>query len=166
MLDLTRIQSIAQSYSVQELFAALVWQRRFNEFDGKEVITDLSCHPELWESFVFAKPLFAPDEHGLGFNGLLDTLFALANYRPVPETSTIVFVAYPADTLYILTENRDTTVSQLLDLGKKWRADEVYIGDSNHEEYGWKLKHRLWGKPEDPELGRDRDAVVISYWWD
>lgn len=76
MLDLARIQSIAQSYSVQELFAVLVWQRRFNEFDGKEVIA------------------------------------------------------------------------------------------SNHEEYGWKLKHRLWRSSEDRESGRDRDAVVISYWWD
>lgn len=33
MLDLAKIQSIAQSYSPQELFAALVWQRQFNEFD-------------------------------------------------------------------------------------------------------------------------------------
>ncbi len=38
MLDLGKIQSIAKSYSPQELFAALVWQRRFNEFDGEEVI--------------------------------------------------------------------------------------------------------------------------------
>jgi hypothetical protein len=27
---------IAQSYSPQELFAVLVWQRQFNEFDGEE----------------------------------------------------------------------------------------------------------------------------------
>ncbi|MCU0569969.1 MAG: hypothetical protein MUF49_25770 [Oculatellaceae cyanobacterium Prado106] len=32
MLDLSKVQAIAQSYSPQELFAALVWQRRFNEF--------------------------------------------------------------------------------------------------------------------------------------
>jgi hypothetical protein len=32
MLDLTKIQEIAQSYSPQELFAALVWQRQFNNF--------------------------------------------------------------------------------------------------------------------------------------
>jgi hypothetical protein len=47
MLDLAKIQLIAKSYSPQELFAALVWQRRFNEFDGEEVITDLSNHPFL-----------------------------------------------------------------------------------------------------------------------
>ncbi|MEH2319458.1 hypothetical protein [Nostoc sp.] len=57
MLDLAKIQSIAQSYSPQELFAALVWQRRcrFNEFDGEQVITDLSNHRNLWASFLFTK---------------------------------------------------------------------------------------------------------------
>jgi hypothetical protein len=40
-------------------------QRRFNEFDGEEVITDLSNHPSLWASFLFSKPIFAPDENGL-----------------------------------------------------------------------------------------------------
>ncbi len=129
MLDLTKIQFIAQSYSPQELFAALVWQRRFNQFDGREVITDLSLHPELWASFLFSKPIFAPDENSLSFGGVVDTLLAMANYRPMPETSIIHFIPYPADTLYILTENQDTTVSQLLDLGKKWRADSVDVCD-------------------------------------
>ncbi len=170
MLDLAKIQSIAQSYSPQELFAALVWQRRFNEFDGEEVITDLSKHPDLWASFLFAKPIFAPDEKGLSFAGVLDTLIAMANYRPMPETSIIHFIAYPADTLYILAENQDTTVSQLLDLGKKWRADSVEVSDGTNEDYAWRLKRRLrtrlegalWGE----DVQQDRDAVVISYWWD
>jgi len=48
LLDLNKIQLIARSYSLQELFAALVWQRQFNEFDGGEVITDLSHHSNLW----------------------------------------------------------------------------------------------------------------------
>jgi len=170
MLDLTKIQSIAQSYSPQELFAALVWQRQFNEFDGEEVITDLFQHSNLWASFLFTKPIFAPDESGLSFNGLIDTLLAMANYRPMPETSIIHFVAYPADTLYILTENQDTTVSQLLDLGKKWRADSVDVCDGTNEEYGLRLQRRLRNRLEGSLYGetvkRDRDAVVISYWWD
>ena len=58
MLDLAKIQLITQSYSPQELFAALVWQRQFNQFDGEEVITDLSQHPSLWASFLFTKPIF------------------------------------------------------------------------------------------------------------
>ena len=60
MLDPNKIQSIAESYSAQKLFAALVWQRRFNQFNGEEVIADLSNHPELWASFIFTKPIFAP----------------------------------------------------------------------------------------------------------
>ena len=113
---------------------------------------------------------FAPDENGLSFGGVIDTLLAMANYRPMPETSIIHFIPYPADTLYILTENQDTTVSQLLDLGKKWRADSVEVSDSSNEEYGLRLKRRLrarlggalWGEG----VQQDRDAVVISYWWD
>ncbi len=170
MLDLTKIQSIAQSYSPQELFAALVWQRQFNQFDGEEVITDLSAHTDLWASFVFTKPIFAPDENGLSFGGVVDTLVAMANYRPMPDSSIIHFVAYPADTLYILAENQDTKVSQLLDLGKKWRADSVEVSDGTNEEYSYQLKRRLryryegalWGE----DAPRSRDAVVVSYWWD
>ena len=89
MLELTKIQTIAESYSPQELFAALVWQRQFNNFDGEQVITDLLQHNNLWESFLFTKPIFAPDENGLSFGGVIDTLAAMANYRPMPETSMI-----------------------------------------------------------------------------
>lgn len=169
MLDLTKIQSIAQSYSPQELFAALVWQRQFNNFNGEKVITDLSQHQDIWASFLFTKPIFAPDEDGLSFGGVIDTLVAMANYHPMPDSSIIHFVAYPADTLYILTENQDTKVSQLVDLGKKWRADSVEVNDGTDEEYS-RLKRRLryrfegalWGEGKQ----RDRDAVVVSYWWD
>lgn len=119
MLDLTKIAAIAQSYSPQELCAALVWQRQFNQFDGAEVITDLANHPDLWKSFLFTKPIYAPDQDGLSFNGVVDTLLAMANYRPMPEASIIHFIPYPADTLYVLSENQDVIVAQLMDLGKK-----------------------------------------------
>lgn len=170
MLDLTKIQTIAQSYSPQELFAALVWQRKFNLFDGEEVITDLAARTDLWASFLFTKPMFAPDEHGLSFGGLIDTLLAMANYRPMPERSIIHFVAYPADTLYVLTENQDTKVSELLDLGKKWQADSVEIIDGTNEDYSLRLKRRLRTRLEGSLLGeifqQDSDAVIVCYWWD
>ncbi|MGD1715741.1 hypothetical protein [Dapis sp. BLCC M172] len=118
MLEIEKIQSIAKSYSPQELFAPLVWQRQFNQFDGEEVIRDLIENSTLWASFLFTKPIFAPDENGLSFSGLIDTLLAMANYRPMPHESIINFINYPADTLYILTENEVTIVSSLLDLGK------------------------------------------------
>jgi hypothetical protein len=171
MLELSKVQHLAETYAPQELFAALVWQRQFNLFDGPQVITALANHPDLWESFLFTKPIFAPDKHGLSFNGVVDTLLAMANYRPMPDASIIHFVQYPADTLYILTENQDAIVAQLMDLGKKWKADEVSAFDGSiEEEEDWKfrnylslrLKDGLWGKQSD----QDRDAIVVSYWWD
>lgn len=45
MLDLAKIQLIAQSYSPQGLFATMVWQRQFNQIDGEVVITDLANDP-------------------------------------------------------------------------------------------------------------------------
>jgi hypothetical protein len=170
MLDLAKIESIAQSYSPQELFAALIWQRKFNQFNGEQVITDLALRTDLWASFLFTKPIFAPDEHGLSFGGVIDTLLAMANYRPMPETSIIHFVAYPADTLYILTENQDTKVCELLDFGKKWHADSVEIADGTNEEYSFRLKRqlraRLQGAFWSQDIHQDGDAVVVCYWWD
>ncbi len=170
MLDLTKVQSIAQSYSPQELFAALVWQRRFNNFHGQEVITDLSQHPDLWVSFLFTKPIFAPDENGLSFGGVIDTLIAMANYRPMPDDSIIHFVNYPADTLYVLTENEDTKVSQLVNFGKQWRADSVDVTDGTDENYSFRLKrqlrYRFVGALWEAENPASKDAVVVSYWWD
>lgn len=58
-----------------------------------------------------------------------------------------------------------------MELGKKWKADEVYAFDGSLEENeDWKfrnylslrLKDGLWGKQSD----QDRDAIVVSYWWD
>lgn len=97
----------------------MLWQRRFNSFDGPEVIADLAKHANLWKSFVFTKPVYAPDKDGLSFNGVLDTLLAMANYKPVPESNIVSFVRYPADPLCLLAENGDIIVSQLFDLGKK-----------------------------------------------
>lgn len=170
MLDLARVEQIAQVYSPQELFAALVWQRRFNEFHGETIITDLAKHPQLWRSFLFTRPTYAPDQKGLSFCGVIDTLLAMANYRPMPETSMIHFVQYPADTLYILAENQDTVVAQLLDLGKAWRADAVDVCDGINAGEAFRfrdyvkvrLQQSLWGHDSED----DRDAVVISYWWD
>ena len=170
MLDSNKIQSIAESYSAQELFAALVWQRQFNQFNGEEVILDLSNHPELWASFIFSKPIFAPDADGLSFSGVIDILLAMANYRIMSENRDVSSFIYHADTLYILTENQDTIVSQLMDLGKKWQADSVEVTDGTNSDYGWKLQRRLRTRLEGALFGeqveQSRDAVVISYWWD
>ena len=74
------------------------------------------------------------------------------------------------DTLFVLTRNQDAIVSQLMDLGKKWRADEAYIYDGYSREFKpdlqqilyMKLNRSLWGEP-----GEDwSDAVVMAFWWD
>lgn len=166
MLDLTKIQSIARSHSPQELFAALVWQRQFNNFNGEEVITDLSQHSGLWMSFLFSKPIFTSDKDGLSFNGVIDTLLAMTNYRPMPPESIIHYVPYPADTLYVLTYNQDTVVSQLIDLGKKWQADSVEAIDSENQDCGWRLKRRLRAISLDEPEASHRDAIIVAYWWD
>lgn len=60
-------------------------------------------------------------------------------------------------------------MSQLLDLGKKWRADSVDVTDGTDENYTYQLKRRLRVRLEEALLSDDqrpRDAVVISYCWD
>ena len=166
ILDIDKIQSIAQLYSPQELFASLVWQRQFNDFNGKEVIIDLSKHPDLWASFVFTNPIFTADKDGLSFSGLVETLLAMANYRPVLPESIVHYVPYPADTLYILAQNQDLVVSQLMDLGKKWKADSVAVIDHNNPDCFWSLKNRLEKAFFNRLEESCQDAVIISYWWD
>jgi hypothetical protein len=98
----------------------------------------------------------------------------------MPETSIMHFVRYPADTIYILAENQDVIVAQLVEWGKKWRADTVDVcdGSSVDEENDWEFRdyvamrlrrplrqrrsRSLWGE----EIGKGKDAVLISYWWD
>jgi hypothetical protein len=71
---------------------------------------------------------------------VLETLLAMVNYRPMPETSMIHFIPYPADTLYVLAENQDLIVAQLIDLGKKWRADSVDVCDGSNEDEDWEFR--------------------------
>ena len=171
--SLARIKSIAQSCTPQEMFAALVWQRRFNNFNGEQIVTDLYDNPSLWHSFLFSKGIYAKDSESLSFTSMVDTLLAMANWRPMPEMSPIRFVAFPADNLYVLAENESMLVSKLIDLGKKWQADSVEVVERNNEEYGnyigLKLRECLI-EPHKTRLNQpncDRyDGVVLIYWWD
>ena len=78
---------------------------------------------------------------------------------------------YPADTLYILAENEATIISQLIDLGKKWEADDVCVLDGAEETkenpyMKSRLKGALWEQGEKFESDGDRDAAIVVYWWD
>lgn len=122
----------------------------------------------IWKSFLFTKPLYAPDKDGLSFCGLIDMLLAMANYRQMPASSMLHFIPYPADTLYVLALNQDLVVAQLMELGKKWRADSVDICDGASKDEEWefreytslRLKRALWGDG----FKREREAVIICYW--
>ena len=136
-MDLNKIRAIAESYSPQEMFAALVWQKQFNNFDGKQIIADLSDREDLWYSFSFGKGVYAPPDNGeMSFAHVANILLAMANYRPMPTNSYFKFDPYPGDTLYVLTENQETLATQLMDLGKKWQADSVEVIDRYNKEYG------------------------------
>lgn len=175
MLDLARIQKLAATATPQDLFAMMLWQTRFNSCDGPVILTDLVEHPHLWKSFTFSRPIYGPDPRGLGFLGMVDILMAMAIYCTVPDDSPIHWISYPADTLFILAKKQDVIVSQLLDLGKKWQADEVAIYSAHEkpenaedkdacrfsEFLGYNLK-RIWLNAFDQEI----EGVLIRYWWD
>ena len=172
MLDLQRIESLVKSHSVQEMIAAMIWQRQFNEFDGREVVEDLVQYENFWLSFFFSRPIYLDDHNnGLSFFSLIETLMVMANMKPNENTVLPHEFVYPGDTLFVLTRNLDTNVAQLLGLGKKWRADEVYIYDGHNEGFSpklqeWlhcKLTNCLW---HDREKTGIKDAVLISFWWD
>ena len=170
---LDRIQFLAQSYCPQEMFAALVWQRRFNEFNGKQVITDLYNNRDLWHSFLFGKGIYPKDSESLSFTLMLDILLAMANWSSMPEKSFTRFSRYPGDNLYVLAKNESSLVSKLIDLGKKWNADSVDIADHNNEEYGKYIELKLRKcliEPDKTQLNPPsydcKDGVVVIYWWD
>ncbi|MCJ8279337.1 MAG: hypothetical protein MJK14_05210 [Rivularia sp. ALOHA_DT_140] len=56
----------------------------------------------------------------------------------------------------------------MVELGKKWQADDVYIDDDNNEEYKDNLRFLLKLKLQDAIRDKKikKDAVVICYWWD
>ncbi len=170
-LEFSKIKSIAESCTAQEMFAALVWQRQFNEFDGKQVVSDLVSHCNLWSSFLFTRQIFPADNEGFSFRGLTNMLVSMANNRhqQIKKNDRGVYSCYSpyfADTLYMLTKNQDAMVTQLIDLGKKWQADsvEIYDGQNNDElsRYNSMILSRALVIPNENR----QDAVLIKFWCD
>ena len=87
MVDLTK--SVGDC-SPQELIAALILKAAFNQFNPKQVLSDLYAHQEWWKSFVMGPPL--PEEAEDPLDRILLTLRDLG-YR------------WKADTLCVLTRN-------------------------------------------------------------
>ena len=173
LFDVTKIKSIAQTCTAQEMFAALVWQRQFNNFDGKQVVSDLVNHCDLWSSFLFTRQIFPTDNEGFSFSGLSNILISMANNRQQNKIKIVrrsvysVCVAYNADTLYVLTKNRDAIITRLIDFGKKWNTDsvEVFDGRSN-QKLSVPASISLSRSLITTQKNEREDGAVVSYWWD
>ncbi len=176
MLDLTKIEKMAESSTAQELYAALVCQKKFNTFNGQKVIEDLYGNGKLWASFLFIRPIYAPDPTSLGLRNLVDTLSTLASQRLQlegeakvrrnPQTLANLSIA---DTLYVLALERDSYISPLLDLAHQWQADSIKVINGKSDRYDPLLKRQLTKKLNGAlpcMSGEQSGGIVISYWWD
>jgi hypothetical protein len=110
----------------------------FNRLDGDRVARDLMEHEGLWDSFVFG-----------GFE-----------YQPLIELRDLPQGRINADTIYLLT--RKERLDGLLDLVKRWQADEVgwLTEDSREGDFTYKSAFELLGA----FLGRN--DVLVRVWWD
>lgn len=160
MLQIDAIKHLAETYTPQEVFAAITWQRgQYERFDGQQIVTDLSNHSHLWQSFLFTTALYAPDPRGAGFlNLLIYTLIHMATF-PLDQRS---------DTLYLVAENQDIIVSQLLDLGKRWEASTVHVYDGINGQEDWDRRDWLKRKLQGELFNRNQeecDGILIRYGW-
>lgn len=133
MVDLTKVVG---ECSPQELVAALMLKATFNQFDPKQVLSDLYDHQEWWKSFVMGPPLPEDTEHSL--DRILIVLRDLG-YR------------WKADTLYVLTRG-DEYVFPLLDLSKEWQCSSTEVIDRTRT-------GSLLGRHPAP-------PAIVVYWWD
>lgn len=133
MLDLTKTVG---ECTPQELVAALMLKGAFNQFDPKQVLSDLYAHQEWWKSFVMGPPL--PEDLEDPLARILIPLRDLG-YR------------WKADTLYVLTCD-DEYVLPLLDVGKEWQCSSTDVIDRTRT-------GSLLGRYPAP-------SPIVVYWWD
>ena len=170
-LDINKIETLAGSYCAQEMFAALMLQREFNNFNGRQVLTDLIDNADLWNSFIFAQAVYYDDFDGLSYGQVAKTLVALANHHIQSSHGFMDFVEYPADTLYILTENDDAKLSQLLEFKKKWQVDLFEVVHSPDviaaipSDFNW-ARQSLDRSLFNENCWDRQDGVMVTYWWD
>ena len=100
---------------------------------------------------------------------VIGTLAAMASHRAVPATQSVHDAPYPANTLYILAAKQDTTVAQLMALGKQWRAKAVAVHSATQSKGDYPRRDALQLALEGAALSEDdeaqQEAVVISYCW-
>ena len=171
-LNLDNVRDISV-YSVQEILAGLLWQGRFNNFDGSVVAQDLAQMPHLWSSFLFTLPIYTPDPAGLGIRYSIDILQAMANdLYGVKVDRFNNFHSYHINTLYLLTQRDEGVISQLLDLGQKWQADTIEVIDGRdmgrmfEPQLQKRIRKKLAGSLSVESEASYCDAAIVSFWWD
>ncbi|MBD2034304.1 hypothetical protein H6F76_04525 [Leptolyngbya sp. FACHB-321] len=100
---------------------------------------------------------------------VIGTLVAMASHRAFPAIPSAHDAPYPANTLYILAAQQDTTVAQLVALGKQWRAKDVAVHSATQYEGDYPCRAVLQLALEGAALSENgeaqQEAVVISYCW-
>ncbi|WP_019503790.1 hypothetical protein [Pleurocapsa sp. PCC 7319] len=167
-LKINKIQALADSYCAQEMFAALMLKREFNNFNGRQVLTDLIKNQDLWLSFIFSYAVYYDDDLGYSYSKVAQTLVAMANQK---NPALLDFVEYPVDTLYILTDKDNAKLSKLLEFKEKWQVDEFEVVESEDIIAAVSskfnptrrcLKEDLYGK----DFSKRKDGTMVTYWWD
>ena len=169
MLDIAKIERLAQDSSPQDLHAAWVWQQQFKAFNGQEIITNLAQQRQLWSSFFFTAASDGSAQEAGSMDEVIGTLAAMATHRAAPANRGTYDVSYPTNTLYVLAPKQDTTVAQLVALGKQWRAKDVAVHNATQSKGSYPCRAALQLAFQGAALSEDgearQEAVVLSYCW-
>jgi len=126
--------------SVQEIQLELMRRRRFNEFDGPNVVASLRRHRKLWRAALMDRLGFVSEKHGSGWG--------LIKLRDLPQNY------WNVDDLFILTDTLDQARElERIAEEEDWKADNVTLLQ-NEDERGRQLG-------QFPPSG-----YIISFWWD
>lgn len=152
--------------TTQDLWTALLLKRRFNEFDPVPIVADLYAQPHLWQKCWLGWLVFEVDFYQKTQEAPIARLLEMLVYAQADRL-------YKNDVLYIQSAD-DEHVPALLDLAKRWQADDCQVFD---RDYLAEILGRLTSSIE--ELGREKMqrhieqwkansgcAPVLTLWWD
>ncbi len=129
---------------IQALYFELIKTIRYNELDGERVVTDLLRWRDLWDSVIADRqltPRLGPT-----------TEFQYNVYPPLSLLRTTRYDDWPADTLYIWTD--DERLPRLRNLiGEQWQGCAIDLVDQEDVAV---MFHGFY-RPE---------HRVLELWWD
>lgn len=137
--------------TTQELWTALLLKRRFNEFDPVPIVTDLYAQPHLWQKVWLGWLVFEVDFYQKTAEAPIARLLEMLVYAQDHRL-------YTNDVLYIQSAD-DEFVPALLDLAKRWQADDVQVFDRDRmAEIIGRLTMLI------QTLGQDKMQQQIEHW--